>query len=468
MNSKEIDLTFLISTLNKWKWTILTILLGSMMFTVVICYVFVKPVYEANAKIFITVEEEQRDGNINEAIKNMYTYKEMITTSVILKRVQTELQEYKLTTKELKENIDVTLIQETPLMNITVKENSIEKAEDILKSLLEVVKEEIPKLSGYRNVMVELEVTNSEEQKEEPISPSYPLILMVSTILTFMTTYTIILFKEVNDETIKEEEDLKEVGLHTIITIPYAWKSSILTYFKLKQTEQFPLINQVSTSLNTKVTQSFNILYNQIDRMTNKHRSKVRNQRIEVLPKTLLVTSTKAGEGKTFVATNLAISYAIQNRKVLLIDGNSVSPKLHDIFEITNELGLQDLSQTSLKNLIKVTDIPNLFLMTAGTTDSTNFDQEVDALDPLTQVLNKIDVIIVDTPSAEHAFKLQSLCLSYSYVLMVVGHGKTTQKEIGNTISQITGYNTSILGAVLNGTVHKEKNVLNLIKRKQS
>ncbi|WP_246944222.1 P-loop NTPase [Bacillus pinisoli] len=430
-NFKQIDFTFLFYMLSKWKWTIASVLLGSILITVMTCYVFIKPMYEANAKILITVAEEQRTQNINLDTQTMNTYREMINTSVILKSVQTDLQEYKLSIKELKENIDVTFIQETPLMKITVKGDSIEKSEAIMKSLIEVVKVEITKLSGYRYELVELEVPNGIDMDQKPVSPNYSFIIMITVILTFGLTFTIILFKEVYEERVGEEEDFRKMGVQTFTPIPHIWKSDLVRYISsLLKRNQYPLINQ--TDIPVKITQSFNVLYNQL-----------KNQKF------IIVTSSKAGEGKTFVASNLAISYALQQKKVLLVDANIVSPKLHTIFQTTNDSDSQRLYK-------------NIILLTADSIKS-HAQNNILSTSTLLQLFNVfteknvVDVIIIDAPSAEHAFQLQSICFPDSKVLMVVGQRSVTKKELRNSILQIKGYNVSVIGTVLNKTRNLDK-----------
>src|SRR5262249_24346382 len=59
--------------------------------------------------------------------------------------------------------------------------------------------------------------------------------------------------------------------------------------------------------------------------------------------RTLVVTSANPGEGKTSTVSNLAIGLADLNKRVLLIDGDVRSPRLHEVFGLSNEFGLADL-----------------------------------------------------------------------------------------------------------------------------
>ncbi len=84
----------------------------------------------------------------------------------------------------------------------------------------------------------------------------------------------------------------------------------------------------------------------------------------------LLVTSSEPGEGKTFVAINLALSVAAeQDKATLLVDGDLAKPNLTDIFGLTGRRGLTDLLADPLlqpNDVIVNTDIPGLRLLPAG------------------------------------------------------------------------------------------------------
>ncbi|MBI4424802.1 MAG: polysaccharide biosynthesis tyrosine autokinase [Elusimicrobia bacterium] len=87
--------------------------------------------------------------------------------------------------------------------------------------------------------------------------------------------------------------------------------------------------------------------------------------------KRLLITSTSQGEGKTFIAINLALVFAQLGERVLLIEGDLRRPNLHKRFRLSNEAGLghflahgQDVSEAA--TLIQETVLPNLQVLVCG------------------------------------------------------------------------------------------------------
>ena len=117
---------------------------------------------------------------------------------------------------------------------------------------------------------------------------------------------------------------------------------------------------------------------------------------------TYAITSPNSGDGKTFVAANLAISLAQMGNKTLLIDANLRSPRLHSVFEVENKLGLSwILANRRVEQAIKpVVDVANMYLLTAGTQPP----NPVELLETETfslfvrEVSKKFTYVVIDTP----------------------------------------------------------------------
>src|SRR5690554_7546484 len=84
--------------------------------------------------------------------------------------------------------------------------------------------------------------------------------------------------------------------------------------------------------------------------------------------KVLLITSPNKKEGKTTIAANIAISLAMNGRKVLLVDGNIKNPMIHQLFKIKNTIGLTNflIGQKEIFESINQSPLRRLKIMTAG------------------------------------------------------------------------------------------------------
>ena len=85
--------------------------------------------------------------------------------------------------------------------------------------------------------------------------------------------------------------------------------------------------------------------------------------------KTILVTSSLPGEGKTLVSLNLAGSFALNDKKTLVIDCDLRKPRVHQVFEVDKHPGLTDylFDRNSLEEVIRPTSVKNLSFITSGT-----------------------------------------------------------------------------------------------------
>lgn len=169
---------------------------------------------------------------------------------------------------------------------------------------------------------------------------------------------------------------------------------------------------------------------------------------------TLMVTSSQAGEGKTTTISNLAVIYAQEGKKVLLIDANMRKPSLHRIFSQLNHQGLSTLltKQTSNEDAIQETSISHLHLLPSGPVPS-NPSELIDskAMWELLETLEKqYDVILIDTPSILDVSDSVILSAMCDGVIMVAAAGKAKKDHLRKAKEQLIHVNARILGVVLN------------------
>ncbi len=118
--------------------------------------------------------------------------------------------------------------------------------------------------------------------------------------------------------------------------------------------------------------------------------------------KVIMVTSSVSGEGKTFIAANLAAIFAMNNKKTLLIGCDLRRPSLHKIFDLENEIGLSTLiiNKATFNECIVNTQINHLDILVSGPIPPNPSELiETDEMDKIfQQAMEKYDYIILDTP----------------------------------------------------------------------
>jgi capsular exopolysaccharide synthesis family protein len=150
--------------------------------------------------------------------------------------------------------------------------------------------------------------------------------------------------------------------------------------------------------------------------------------------KKLLITSSIAGEGKSFIASNLALSLAISGKKVMLIDADLRSPKTSAIFNMEEEPGLAEFLEGNVKlnEIIKEGGIKNLHIIPAGSSriNATELLINGNLSDMFAYLEQLFDYVLIDTSPVDpvtDAYVLSEYC---DRTLFVIRHGYTPKTMI--------------------------------------
>jgi succinoglycan biosynthesis transport protein ExoP len=176
-------------------------------------------------------------------------------------------------------------------------------------------------------------------------------------------------------------------------------------------------------------------------------------------PRVVAVTSAMEGEGKTTTATNLGIALAESGRKVLLIDADRRRPHLDRVFLVPNEWGLSDyLLETTptrlidISRLVSATEVPNLFVLPAGTDRSCvpNLVDNARVADLLAALGQHYDTIVIDTPPMLALSDARGIGRMADGVVLVVRAERTPEQMLVAIAEKLAQDGTPVLGAVLN------------------
>jgi capsular exopolysaccharide synthesis family protein len=177
--------------------------------------------------------------------------------------------------------------------------------------------------------------------------------------------------------------------------------------------------------------------------------------------KTLMITSSVSGEGKTFCSLNIATVFALSEKKTVIIGLDLRKPKLFDEFNLTNEVGVVNylIKQKTVDEIINHTQIPFLDVITSGPIPPNPAEMIMsDGMKELIEELKlKYDYIILDTPPVglvSDALELAQYC---DVTLYIVRQNYTKKDMITLLNNRVKRGELNNISVILNGFQNKAK-----------
>ena len=183
-------------------------------------------------------------------------------------------------------------------------------------------------------------------------------------------------------------------------------------------------------------------------------RSNVMLARPDSSGRTLVITSTGPREGKTVVASNLALALAQAGQRVILIDADMRRPKVHTVFGQNLEPGLSNLlaGRASDVEVVRPSETPGLFLLPAGTYPPNAADLLASPLyrSFLENLREAYDWIVIDSPPVMAVTDASIVAHDASGVMFVVGSHMTRRDAAQTALDELESVQARFVGAVLN------------------
>ncbi|MDN5575990.1 MAG: CpsD/CapB family tyrosine-protein kinase, partial [Pediococcus sp.] len=168
----------------------------------------------------------------------------------------------------------------------------------------------------------------------------------------------------------------------------------------------------------------------------------------------LVVTSAEPSEGKSTVSSNLAVVWAKQNEKVLLIDADLRRPTAHRTFNLLNAAGLSSyLSNNAVyEEIIQETEVPNLSVISSGPVPPNPAEllnsRHINTL--IERLEDEYDIIIFDAPPINTVTDAQLLANKADGVILVVPQGIAEKGGVTHAVEQLNKVHAKVLGTVMN------------------
>ncbi|WP_262349212.1 CpsD/CapB family tyrosine-protein kinase, partial [Limosilactobacillus fermentum] len=162
-------------------------------------------------------------------------------------------------------------------------------------------------------------------------------------------------------------------------------------------------------------------------------------------------------EGKSTVTANVAIAWAQEGKRVLLIDADLRRSTLHATFGLSNQKGLTtvltgDSNEVDLSNVVQKSGVENLEVLTAGPVPPN--PSELLASQRMQSLINGVrdayDLVVLDVPPMLQVTDTQVLSSNLDGVILVVRQGVTQKAAVRRAVEMLRISKTNILGYVMN------------------
>lgn len=400
--------------------------------------VAIKPTYTSELQLFVaiqssgTVQELQQGNTFTQA--RVQSYVKTVGSPIVLQPAIDSLG-LRVTSDQLSGRVRATTDLNTVLINISVTDSSPVQAQAITQavgnSLIKAVETlEKPKSGG--SSPVGLSIIKPATAPSTPSAPNTPLYLLLGTAIGFGVGAGGAILRSVLDNRISGEADLRLVT-----------NAPLLGRLSFDQDAvKKPLLTQ--TSPQSPRAESFRQL-----------RTNLQFANISGRAKTVVITSSLPGEGKSTTATNLAISLAQAGQSVCLIDADLRRPMVSEYLGLERSAGLTTalVGSADVDDLLQQWGEGSLYVLTSGRIppNPSELLGSVEMSELITRLEQVFDAVIIDAPPLLPVTDSAVLAQHVGGIVMVVRSQKLKKHDLEKSLSALDMVDAKLLGVVLNG-----------------
>lgn len=420
----------------------------------------VQPSYTANVQLYVNSnDKETKTATLSEldyAQKVVTTYINFLQTKVFYKQV-TDKSGLDYTSEEIRNMTSIFAVNNTEIFQISVTSHNPDDSYQLARVMQEVAPRMIKSIKDTADISVVDPVVL-------PASPSGPNVLLNSFIgafLGFVLSVMASFIWDIIDINVKNQEDLtKKYSLPVLGNIPDFDEASrektglkkFLLKFKKPEDQKTEHQKTEHHKIDKSIDENTKFL------VTEAYKSFRTNLRFSLRKegcRKIIVSSPVPEDGKTTTSTNIAITIAQTNSKVLLLDCDLRKGRLHNFFNTKSSPGISDClsGMIDVKEAIYSTTHENLYIMPMGSIppNPTELMASKQMEDLIQRLEMEYDYIIMDTPPVNVVSDSLSLVKMVDGVVLVVREGRTSHPNIEGALRKFKFAETNLLGFVLNG-----------------
>lgn len=425
------------------RWLLISVIALLTLAAAALATVLTPKVYSAQTQFFVSTSGGDTSTQLLQGStftqQRVKSYSQLIETPKVLGPVVDKLK-LQSTPDQLAGQVSATVPLDTVLIEVTVTDHSPQQAALIAKTLGEqfpTTIEDLEKVAPGQPSPVKVTLVREPQASTTPISPQPRRNLALGLVLGLLLGLGAALLRDMLDTTIKSPRDLEGVTDETVIgTISFDSDASA-----------HPLIVQVDPK--SQRAEAFRSL------RTNLQFVDVANH-----PRSIVVTSSLPGEGKTTTTANLALTLSAGGSRVCVVEGDLRRPRLLDYLGFEGAVGLTDvlIGRADLTDVLQQFGESTLWVLGAGgippnpseLLGSSVMAQTVKALEA------RFDYVLIDAPPLLPVTDAAVLSTHVGGALVVVGAGVINKDNLRRALETLQAVNGNTLGLVLNRLPRKE------------
>jgi polysaccharide biosynthesis transport protein len=287
----------------------------------------------------------------------------------------------------------------------------------------------------------ELEIRNNAKRRSAviiepanlprvPVRPRKGLNLMFACLMGLCLGVSMAFLQEFLDDRVNSPEDAERT-----VALP------VLGYIPMMSEAQDRLMTELPAQ--SLISESYRGL-----------RSSIGFASVDEPIKSLAVTSSNKGEGKSLTSVNLAIAMAMDRRRVILVDADLRRPSLHRLLRVEQSPGLSDLlvERVPVEDALQRTEVEGLHVITSGPRppDPAELLNSARMGDLIKQLSKMADIVIFDTPPCLPVTDAQVLATKVNGVLLVLEVNESKKAALRHAKNLLDQARARVLGLVFN------------------
>lgn len=417
------------------RWKSIVVMFVLAVLGAVVLSVVTPPQYESKAKIYVSADVEgAADFQAGFFLGNQVaSYAILANHRELMQQVIDELQ-LDLTPEELSEKVSATVEPDTVILVTTVRDGDATLAKEIARVHSELFVQYIKELETPPTAdesFIKPTITDPATYNGTPVLPNVPLNLIIASLLGLLLGAGLALVRELLDTTVNSLDHMDEV-----IDAPVMASVGVDP-----QMEKKPLLSDLRGF--SPRGEAFRML-----------RTNLQFLDLDSDPKSLVITSAVAGEGKTTVSTNLAVALAQAGRRVLLVDGDLRRPRVAGVLGLESKIGLTTVlvGRTTLDDSIQRHEGSGIYFLACGPTppNPSEILQSRATHDLLRKLRDQFDAVIIDAPPLLPVADAAILATAADGAIIVARHGKTKRDQLKAAGQRLDQVGAKLFGVVVN------------------